>query len=131
MRPTQGQSCNFRIFSQTVRDQSGSVPIRSDFLQFYEYNAHINASGSKNWPLNHAPHSGLGLRDCRKCHFLRPNFHTFADLHIFSDENLKNHSTFKILDFSNSSLNSHTPVAQKVADEVVFRRFKGEGVEFF
>ena len=25
----------------------------------------------------------------------------------------------------------HTPVAQKVADEVVFRRFQGVGVEFF
>ena len=28
-------------------------------------------------------------------------------------------------------LNPHTPVAQKVVDEVVFRRFQGEGVEFF
>ena len=27
--------------------------------------------------------------------------------------------------------NPHTPVAQKVAYEVVFRRFQGEGVEFF
>ena len=27
--------------------------------------------------------------------------------------------------------NPHTPVAQKVGDEVFFRRFKGEGVEFF
>ena len=27
--------------------------------------------------------------------------------------------------------NPHTPVAQKVTDEVVFRRFKGEEVEFF
>ena len=27
-------------------------------------------------------------------------------------------------------VNPHTPVAQKVADEVVFRRFQGEGVEF-
>ena len=27
--------------------------------------------------------------------------------------------------------NPHTPVAQKVADEVVFQRFQGEGVEFF
>ena len=31
----------------------------------------------------------------------------------------------------NSLVNLHTPVAQKVADEVVFRRFQGEGVEFF
>ena len=28
-------------------------------------------------------------------------------------------------------INPHTPVAQKVANEVVFRRFQGEGVEFF
>ena len=27
--------------------------------------------------------------------------------------------------------NPHTPVAQKVSDEVIFRRFQGEGVEFF
>ena len=28
-------------------------------------------------------------------------------------------------------VNPQAPVAQKVADEVVFRRFGGEGVEFF
>ena len=28
-------------------------------------------------------------------------------------------------------INPQAPVAQKVADEVVFRRFRGEGVEFF
>ena len=28
-------------------------------------------------------------------------------------------------------LNPQAPVAQKTADEVVFRRFQGEGVEFF
>ena len=28
-------------------------------------------------------------------------------------------------------LNPHAPVAQKVAEEVVFRRFQGEGIEFF
>ena len=27
--------------------------------------------------------------------------------------------------------NPHTPVTQKIADEVVFRRFRGKGVEFF
>ena len=27
--------------------------------------------------------------------------------------------------------NPHRPVAQKVANEVIFRRFQGEGVEFF
>ena len=29
------------------------------------------------------------------------------------------------------SINPQAPVAQKVADEVVFRRFGGEGDEFF
>ena len=29
------------------------------------------------------------------------------------------------------TVNPQAPVAQKVADEVVFRRFGGEGVEFF
>ena len=28
-------------------------------------------------------------------------------------------------------INPQAPVAQKIADEVVFRRFQGEGVEFF
>ena len=28
-------------------------------------------------------------------------------------------------------LNPQAPVAQKIADEVVFRHFQGEGVEFF
>ena len=29
------------------------------------------------------------------------------------------------------SFNPQAPVAQKIVDEVVFRRFQGEGVEFF
>ena len=33
--------------------------------------------------------------------------------------------------FTVKNLNPHTPVAQKVSDEVVIRRFQGEGVEFF
>ena len=32
---------------------------------------------------------------------------------------------------TSSDLNPQAPVAQKTADEVVFRRFQGEGVEFF
>ena len=28
-------------------------------------------------------------------------------------------------------INPQAPVAQKIADEVVFRRFQGQGVEFF
>ena len=30
-----------------------------------------------------------------------------------------------------NNVNPHTPVAQKIADQVVFRRSQGEGVEFF
>ena len=30
-----------------------------------------------------------------------------------------------------SYINPQAPIAQKIADEVVFRRFQGEGVEFF
>ena len=29
-----------------------------------------------------------------------------------------------------NNFNPHTPIAQKIADEVVFRRFQGEGVDF-
>ena len=29
------------------------------------------------------------------------------------------------------AVNPQAPVAQKIADEVVYRRFQGEGVEFF
>ena len=39
---------------------------------------------------------------------------------------------FKILSFfMYFYIEPHTPVAQKIADEVFFRRFQGEGVEFF
>ena len=37
--------------------------------------------------------------------------------------------TFKL--FSGVSFNPHSPIAQKVADEMVFRRFQGEEVDFF
>ena len=33
--------------------------------------------------------------------------------------------------FTEKMLNPQAPVAQKSADEVVFRHFQGEGVEFF
>ena len=29
------------------------------------------------------------------------------------------------------NINPHTPIAQRVADEVVFRRFQGKELEFF
>ena len=32
---------------------------------------------------------------------------------------------------SEFSVNPQAPVARKIADEVVFRRFQGEGVKFF
>ena len=40
-------------------------------------------------------------------------------------------STRIISTYSIILVNPHTPVAQKVSKEVVFRRFQGEGVEFF
>ena len=33
--------------------------------------------------------------------------------------------------FVNFNVDPQAPVAQKIADEVVFRHFQGEGVEFF
>ena len=42
-------------------------------------------------------------------------------------EKIRGLKTFSIF----NKVNPHTPVAQKVADEVDFRRFQGEGVEFF
>ena len=33
--------------------------------------------------------------------------------------------------YPGSHVNPQAPVAQKIADEVVFRHFQGEGVEFF
>ena len=47
------------------------------------------------------------------------------------------HMLTAVLGFSNrkmfkiSTINPQTPVARKIVDEVVFRRFQGEGVEFF
>ena len=35
------------------------------------------------------------------------------------------------MNHSTNQFNPHKPIAQKFADEVVFRRFQGEGVEFF
>ena len=32
---------------------------------------------------------------------------------------------------NHENINPHTPVSQKVAEEVVFRHFQGEEVEFF
>ena len=43
---------------------------------------------------------------------------------------IKNYSLRPKVDVDDT-LNPQAPVAQKVADEVVFRRFRGEGVEFF
>ena len=34
-------------------------------------------------------------------------------------------------DFKPGKLNPHTPIAQKLADEVVFHRFQGDEAEFF
>ena len=43
--------------------------------------------------------------------------------------NFMNELSFLFINYT--LFNPRAPVAQKVADEVVFRRFRGEGVEFF
>ena len=44
---------------------------------------------------------------------------------------IRSRKSWNIHKISDPGVNPHTPVAQKVADEVVFRRFQAEGVEFF
>ena len=53
----------------------------------------------------------------------------YHKLWFITSHKLSNTDTFKksIMD----NINPHKPVAQKVAEEVIFRRFQGEGVEFF
>ena len=51
---------------------------------------------------------------------------------MINKETLKN---FLIVHYSNINrdyiyFNPQTPVAQKIADEMVYRRFQGEGIEF-
>ena len=50
-------------------------------------------------------------------------------------QNFFQSSKFQGVEFSRAPIfsyfNPQAPVAQKIADEVVFRRFQGEGVEFF
>ena len=52
-----------------------------------------------------------------------------------SEEKLKNTKSlqipFVIVSPKSQDINPQAPVAQKIADEVFFRRFQGEGVEFF
>ena len=36
-----------------------------------------------------------------------------------------------VFDYPKAPVNPQAPVTQKIADEVVFRHFQGEGVEFF
>ena len=62
------------------------------------------------------------------------NFRSYIDTKIL--QNVTWHiwlkATAKLFSSNYSSyFNPHTPVAQKLADEVVFHRFQGEGVEFF
>ena len=49
----------------------------------------------------------------------------FFDPYLFFDHIIDSESVENML------FNPYTPVAQKIADEVVFRRFHGEGVELF
>ena len=60
---------------------------------------------------------------------------------IFRDIEVKLQSKLRIeirrglltseFDYPKDPVNPQAPVAQKIANEVVFRRFQGEGVEFF
>ena len=56
--------------------------------------------------------------------FLEPENTNFRKYYILYTVNITK------LSLHGPVLNPHTPVAQKIADEVVFRRFQGEGVEF-
>ena len=62
---------------------------------------------------------------------------SFSNLPVFFYLNDREMSTYfsphiyKVNPGSMFTLNPHTPVWQKIANEVVFRRFPGEGVEFF
>ena len=64
--------------------------------------------------------------------FLKQNFQFNFVLFLFFF--IKNSLRFHYLNFNGKikkNVNPQAPVAQKIADEVVFRRFQGEGVEFF
>ena len=43
----------------------------------------------------------------------------------------KSSKVSSLLQNKSTIINPQAPIAQKIADEVVFRRFQGEGVEFF
>ena len=58
---------------------------------------------------------------------IRSYFSVISQLHF--DDKFENFIDLKFF-LELTSVNPHTPVAQKVADEVVFRHFLGEGVEF-
>ena len=60
--------------------------------------------------------------------------HRFAKFYAFRNYNTRGIFLDNFLVFQNvikSFINPQAPVAQKVADKVVFRRFQGEGVDFF
>ena len=77
----------------------------------------------KSWPRNYEldkVHQNILCDHSMNAHFIgKKQILTFWSIMIFS-----------IFDYT-ISINPHTPVAQKVANEVVFWRFQGEGVEFF
>ena len=77
---------------------------------------------------------------CRNDQFLELAFFgtdSFSKWSIFGGVSFPKSLINEVIDFevthfrSGSFFNPQAPVAQKLADEVVFRRFQGEGVEFF
>ena len=69
-------------------------------------------------------------------YLLSINYHRLWSIAILRHSacNWDNLPILKYLDYVkvlNSHVNPQAPIAQKVADELVFRRFQGEGVEFF
>jgi len=59
-----------------------------------------------------------------------PNSSFLKNLFLYFSGKIYSGSSF-VIKADISSFNPKAPIAQKIADEVVFRRFQGEGVEFF
>ena len=78
-------------------------------------------------------------RDCPKkpilMFFFWKWFNSFPSLYMDADfqSGFLNLRISRYRNFSRNQffLNLQAPIAQKIADEVIFRRFQGEGVEFF
>ena len=59
------------------------------------------------------------------------NDHSCSYTDFLKNEFMRNINRLKTSYLSKFQIDPQAPVAQKIADEVVFRRFQGEEVEFF